>query len=473
MSVLKFCNSDTVKPPKIAIVGAGIGGTSTAYFISQLIPNAEITIFDKSKVGGRLAVVEVEGRSYETGGAIIHTANKYMVEYLNLCGLTMREKASDETFSLHRNGELVFQEGAYSLVDKFRMAWKYGLWNLLKLENFFSTVLSSFLTIYEKLEKQVRFSSVKELLDGMDNVDKYTMESLSHNSLKAVLSEIGLEGKVIEELVTVATKFNYGQMPSTVHALVGSIGLIGFDKKLWAVNGGNYKVAQCALRKSKAKLIQGEVQEVSSENGLFTLKYVQKDSSVTVSDQFNIVVIASPLTADNSVMKLESISDTFPGSYHTTIATIVRGELVPEEAGYKNQDFVVTPNNFYLSDDYPMWSIEKLTPVDYNLPEDVDLPPVYRIFSVKPLSDNQLNTLFTNVTSVVVTKWLAYPSYTLEDDLTSFELMPGLYYTSRIEWAASAMEMSVISAKNVANLVSEFWNVTMDRPNAPNMKTEL
>ena len=72
---------------------------------------------------------------------------------------------------------------------------------------------------------------------------------------------------------------------------------------------------------------------------------------------------------------------------------------------------------------------------------------------------------------------MAYPEYTLGDDLNSFVLTPGLYYTSRlailellienghhniitirIEWAASAMEMSVLAASNVANLVKVDWS---------------
>ena len=55
-----------------------------------------------------------------------------------------------------------------------------------------------------------------------------------------------------------------------------------------------------------------------------------------------------------------------------------------------------------------------------------------------------------------VTNWLAYPSYTVSDDLTNFQVSPGMFYTSRIEWAASAMEMSVIAAKNIANMVAEY-----------------
>ena len=38
-----------------------------------------------------------------------------------------------------------------------------------------------------------------------------------------------------------------------------------------------------------------------------------------------------------------------------------------------------------------------------------------------------------------------------------FRLRKNLYYTNGIEWSASAMEMSAIAAKNVANMVYYDW----------------
>ena len=38
-----------------------------------------------------------------------------------------------------------------------------------------------------------------------------------------------------------------------------------------------------------------------------------------------------------------------------------------------------------------------------------------------------------------------------------FRLRSNLYYTNGIEWSASAMEMSAIAAKNVANMVYYDW----------------
>jgi len=444
--------TDDVRHPRVGVIGAGIGGTSASYFLSKLLPGAEITVFEKGEVGGRLATVEVNGRRYESGGAIIHDANRYMVEYLDLCGLQRRKTPADERFSLHKSGKIVFQEWGFSLVDKARMAWKYGVTSLLRLETFFSDILTRFLGIYEKLEDGVGYATVTEVLHAMDP----DMVGLTTLSLKDKLAQLDLSKDVIEELVTVATRFNYGQMPDTVHAFVGAVGLIGFDKKLWAVEGGNFKVAQCALEMSGARLVRAEVSEVrkSDDEDRFVVNYSRENSSELVTEEFDVVIIAAPLTADKTSMILP-FNQVFPGKYHTTLATVVRGNLVPDGVGYID-DNSTTPNNFYLSTTYPMWSVEKLTPVDYDPTQDQNLPPVYKLFSSRQLKDAELSSMFSDIESVSVTNWLAYPSYTVSDDLTNFQVSPGMFYTSRIEWAASAMEMSVIAAKNIANMVAEY-----------------
>jgi len=68
-------------------VGAGIGGTSTAHFMRELFgTEAEIDIFEKGKIGDRLATVNIEGNKYESGGAIIHPDNLYMVNFTEILG---------------------------------------------------------------------------------------------------------------------------------------------------------------------------------------------------------------------------------------------------------------------------------------------------------------------------------------------------------------------------------------------------
>ena len=68
---------------KVGIIGGGIGGCSAAYFLRELCgDNVEIHVFNDSEVvGGRCAVIEFEGDIYESGGAVIHTSKKHMVQF--------------------------------------------------------------------------------------------------------------------------------------------------------------------------------------------------------------------------------------------------------------------------------------------------------------------------------------------------------------------------------------------------------
>lgn len=172
-----------------------------------------------------------------------------------------------------------------------------------------------------------------------------------------------------------------------------------------------------------------------------------------------MVVVASPQTKDKPRLGGSLMEELeFPGRYQRTVATIVQGELVPSSLGFSDQDSF-TSTNFFLSTSSNMASTSKLSPVDYRGPEDDNLPPVVKIFSLRPLEEEELSKMFSPMHKVVVEDWLAYPHYnaSLTPDLGSFTLAPGLFYTSRVEWSASAMEMSVLAAKNVANLATKYW----------------
>ena len=71
----------------LAIIGAGIGGTSAAHFLRKKFGGScSITIFEEKEVGGRLATINMAGKEYEVGGSIIHSANKLMTNFLEETG---------------------------------------------------------------------------------------------------------------------------------------------------------------------------------------------------------------------------------------------------------------------------------------------------------------------------------------------------------------------------------------------------
>lgn len=68
-------------PARVAVVGAGIGGSLAAYFLRQRRGEAvEVDVFERAVVGGRTATFSFQGHTYETGASIIHTSNKYLVD---------------------------------------------------------------------------------------------------------------------------------------------------------------------------------------------------------------------------------------------------------------------------------------------------------------------------------------------------------------------------------------------------------
>ncbi len=146
-------------------------------------------------------------------------------------------------------------------------------------------------------------------------------------------------------------------------------------------------------------------------------------------------------------------------SFRRCVATFVAGKLNASFFGYSDPDDV-TPVHFYLTESNKIRSIARQVPVDYTVNEmGSNLPPVWKIFSESKFSDKELDTMFANRTETRVFDWLAYPKYTTKERLSlgTFELAPRLYHVNGIELAASAMEMSVIGARNVANMAYEEW----------------
>jgi len=73
---------------RLAIVGAGIGGCSAAYFTQSLVPDAEITIFEaQNRVGGRIFSSKIGSATGEMGATFFLPINKNMQALVEIFGL--------------------------------------------------------------------------------------------------------------------------------------------------------------------------------------------------------------------------------------------------------------------------------------------------------------------------------------------------------------------------------------------------
>lgn len=449
-----FCEClEATEVPKIAVIGGGIGGTATSYFLTQLFGagKVNIDIYEARQIGGRLATVDVAGRSYETGGSIIHPRNKYMVSFVKTFGLKPRENAEGSLMGLWDGSKFVFEESSWHPMTVLKMLWRYG-YGVLKLNSYIDDMLAKFESIYSLQNKGEAFWTVSDMLKAMNPQFESDRKIKSGVGFK----KLGFSDLLVDEIVAATIRVNYGQ-DLMVHKFVGSVSVAGATGNLWAVDGGNFRVAEKLLEASDAQLVRDRVVKVSTANNGKLLVRRQGTSidgdKSELSRVYDIVVLASPLqtNSDSSIDLSEFPDRGWAGPYHHTVSTILQGKLNHSFFGYSQAD--VMPNEILSTAGGLFFnSVSRIHPVDVNVNDKAS--DVWKVFSPVPLSDGELNMLFIsyNKNSVKVNDWLAYPHYARPPTSDLFRIHRNFFYLNSVEWAASAMEMSVIAAKNVALL---------------------
>lgn len=161
------------------------------------------------------------------------------------------------------------------------------------------------------------------------------------------------------------------------------------------------------------------------------------------------------------------------------VTTLVHGVLNVSYLGvtYKPEDFVVSD---IFTTDYKASVIQSLHSIDpVKIPKGYSRPPasqkkVWKIFSSDSVSQEELKKVFLSWDSVVEKRWLAYPSYTPPQRGTPpFILHDHLYYLNAMERAASAMEMSAVSARNLALLAHHRWYQQTDKIDQEDLHSKL
>ncbi|XP_034565740.1 prenylcysteine oxidase 1 [Notolabrus celidotus] len=472
-------------PKKIAVVGAGIGGTATAFFLRQEFgPGVKIDVFEPGSVGGRLATVKMGDYEYETGGAVIHPLNLHMKHFIEKLGISARKEVPSK-MAIFDGKELTFEESDWFIINFLRLLWRYGF-SFIRMQMWVESIMDKFMRVYQYQQYGYSFTTVERLLHAMGSDSFLT---LMNQTLEETMISDGFSQVFLNEIVAPITRVNYGQSVR-ISAFVGAVSLAGADSGLWAVDGGNKIVCSGLLYHSKSELIPARVTSISvkarpSKTGPTTSYYEVNyaDESGSAHALYDIVVIATPLHQGKSDITFSGFSPPipshYPGRYHQTVCTLVHGMLNTSYLGTSvpASEFTVSE---ILTTDSKGSDINSLSSIDpIHITPDYKRPPasqtkVWKVFSPQPLSKDQLNEMFLSRDSVSETRWLAYPSYRPPHRKTPpYILHNRLYYLSAVEWAASAMEMSAISARNVALLAHHRWHGQVDKINQEDLHTRI
>lgn len=237
----------------VCIIGSGISGASLAHFLRKYSPApvGEIRVFERNAVvGGRMATVTIGGDTFESGASIIHPKNYHLSNFTSLLKLKRRlgDGDGDDCDSLgvwdgkrfvvktlRSDSKFPIVNKAVSLINTVKLFWRYGF-SLLRMQSFVETMLNNFLKLYESSDTRPVFGRVEDMLkwSGLYNLTRRTLEE--------ELIDAGLSPLLIQELVTVITRINYGQSVR-MSGLAGAVSLAGSGGGLWAVEGGNWQMA--------------------------------------------------------------------------------------------------------------------------------------------------------------------------------------------------------------------------------------
>ena len=247
--------------------------------------------------------------------------------------------------------------------------------------------------------------------------------------------------------------------------VIGSVSMAGIQPGLWSVHGGNKRIPEELLLRSKVNLYRSKVTTVTLTSGAPNTQYQvtsQNHDGSTEEKQYDIVVIAAPLYDDIAGISFQNFPQdipTYPQHFHTTYATFLKGIPNIETFGLGNvNDF---PSALFTTQPVFFSSIGRHLPVNYK--EGDEYNSVFKVFSNEPLAKAQLQDLFSSYNVKSQIEWRAYPEYgSAEYNSPPFELHDQLFYVNGIEVAASCMEMSAIGGRNIALLAFNRWTKNVD-----------
>ncbi|KAJ5095608.1 hypothetical protein NUU61_004964 [Penicillium alfredii] len=515
-----------VAPKRVAVIGAGAGGSFTAY---QLRKHADesgipvnITVYERaSYIGGRSTTVNAfddPALPVELGASIFVQVNVNLVNASRDLGLTVRAadhtrpKEAAESIGIWDGSQFVFSlKNTYNWWNIARLFWRYGL-APLRTQNLVKSVVGRFLRLYNAPFFPFRsLSEAAAAADLLNTTASSGDDFLQGNQISSLFAR---------EIIQASTRVNYGQNLPLIHGLESMV-CMATDGAV-SIEGGNWQIFDGALRASRADIrLNTSVTAIQrNEDGTvrITTEPSRKINFAQPSEQavFDEVVVAGPLQySDISISPpLPQTPDEIPYvKLHVTLLasphrissrffglndsnahvpeTILT--TLPEGLDLGSNPAGVGPARF--------WSISTLRtvsrPVTKDNEEQGQQQYVYKIFSPERPSaefiaqilglDSYDGTINPNATIGDLPKsdvtwfhekiWnpypLLYPRVTFEDTV----LAPGIWYTSGIESFISTMETSALMGRNVATLMFQAWQKEGEQMHAGSSsnwgKTEL
>ena len=472
--------------PRIAIIGAGIAGASTAHHLHQLARRTQplnITVFEtENRVGGRIKSVGVHDEPWQVveAGAVDFSEDDWCIsEAMREVGLKSRKTRINHLRTGIWDGEdfLVEYQDEEEAKDSWwrslKWLWRYG-WSAHRFEELAKATEGKYRPLFEHY---FRAPQNEVLQAGLKS---------AFWSARGLVNSKSLQTNYVDEVIRPKTRHQHARDVDEANGLSAQLALDRTPHK--AIVGGNQRLPHRMLKISEANVqLDTRISGIfTGEHGQWTLEIAAgnaSSSAVSTSnyEQFDIVVITAPfafksLSIDSPTFSQKSHATRFETyvERHTTLFSTT-SRLSPDLFNHTGclPENILTAPKLGLEDNvfFSITVAELVQPADAG-DEELEEEYVYRISSKHHISDTVIALLVGyqpfraeekvvledgGVTWIHREKWnQAYPAYNDQCKLKDIEIAPDLYYTAIGDEVVSSMEMGCRMGKNQAENL--FWN---------------
>jgi len=419
---------------KLAVIGAGIGGCSAAYFARKYLPDSKVTVYEMgNRVGGRVLTFKGEKMKIEIGAAFFNPTNKIVCNLVDEMGLKVKKLEESRDIAVWNGTKIIFkssQQMFYSMLKLFK--YKFSVPKLLFLLREANGKIKK---LYKK-EKPAEFWELFESI-GLDKWYKMGFDQ--------ILVEMGIDRKFIDELITPITRIIYSQNAG-LGGFAGLSSLLGvYGESMYSLKEGNDVLPRKLLEASESNVKLGS-----------KVKSIQKTSNgsfrVLVGDNapvFDGVIVAAPL--EGADITFEGIAKQWQArEYQKIYIKLMKGVVNLRyfnlETSTKLPSIILTSKE---ADPITRFSVNKSTKDESWV----------TVTSTEPIGNDLVDDLFKNGRTILGYTWsAAYPIFKPTKKIPSTCLGKGLLYLNAIESAASSLESSTFAALNSIKTLKEQLN---------------
>ncbi|KAI0318721.1 FAD/NAD-P-binding domain-containing protein [Amylostereum chailletii] len=457
--------SSTPSSPRVAIVGAGAAGSSSAFWISKAKErfglDVDIDIYERSDyIGGRSTTVYPYGNAsfapIELGASIFVPGNKNMWRASEEFNLTRANWEGEDSglMGIWDGQAFVLTQGTVggtvgSWFDTVKVLWRYGFSAPHKAQTLVKTMVDKFQELYHP--NAIRWSNISALSEAFDWSEQVSQTGSEYFQSK------GVPKLFITELIEAATRVNYAQDVDTIHGLESAVSLAANGAS--AIASGNWRVFDAFVERSGArKLLNTEVKSVQRKSDeLWTVK------STAGSADYRAVILAAPYHS-TSISLPSAVAASIPEQpyVHLHVTLLSTTAPAPNATYFGLKEGAKVPTTVLTTLDgvrrggvAPEFnSLTYHGPIVDAATGEATEEMVVKIFSMAPVSNAWLGEMFQGQVGWVLRKeWDAYPILPPTTSFPPVKLDRGLYYVNAFEPLISTMETETIAARNVVDLL--------------------